>query len=617
MNETIFLIEDEIPKELFSIIKSNPKTKIFALNYQAHRSLEKHKILHELGDEFLTNSDKNLINQISIDSTVNWKKNIDKTLQFDNIELTQFIEFELLQYFLPIFRIAYSILRIIEKLKPEKVITKSTLNDFTKNICIKNKIKFSPFSNTEQLMLEYDRINVKINIFNSPFSFTMSRNFFSKLKSVIYKISNLFLNNSYDPKKKSILLLDFNPIQYYNLLDELTKKDHNVLLLNQRRPAVWNYESFKTIKKLKLKTINLHDYTKTNQEKLSKSLLELDNQLNILFRDDEKLKNFFQINSITFWPSIKKSFFDICKNRLKESITHIILLKDFFEKNNISSILEWAELSQEENEVLTISKQFKIPSILLQHAMYPTSKIWEPFSRFTLTYNHPSKSNIQAIWGESTQKHAESLGHNQNLRITGSPRHDKFFNYNSKKKSGKILLATTVISNYDTNFSTIDYFIKFNEFVKEVYRIIKKFPEKELIVKPHPVNDSLNDIISVLHEIDPKIKISHTQNLEKLIAECDLVITFNNSTIALESIILNVPVITLQVEEWANDISIVNSGAILAISEISEIENGVKKILNDRDFRQKLIHQSKEFVNNYMSHQGTASSKISNLINNL
>ena len=43
---------------------------------------------------------------------------------------------------------------------------------------------------------------------------------------------------------------------------------------------------------------------------------------------------------------------------------------------------------------------------------------------------------------------------------------DKFFNYNSKKKSGKILLATTVISNYDTNFSTIDYFIKFNEFVK-------------------------------------------------------------------------------------------------------------------------------------------------------
>ena len=30
-------------------------------------------------------------------------------------------------------------------LKPEKVITKSTLNDFTKNICIKNKISYAIF----------------------------------------------------------------------------------------------------------------------------------------------------------------------------------------------------------------------------------------------------------------------------------------------------------------------------------------------------------------------------------------------------------------------------------------------------------------------------------------
>ena len=616
MNETIFLIEDEIPKEFSSIMKSHPQAKILALNYPAHRSLEKNQIPHELGDKFLTKDDKNAINQTSIHSTINWEKNIGKTLEIENIELTQFIEFELLQYFLPIFRMGYSIVRIIEELKPETVIIKSTLNDFTKKLC-DNKINFLSIIKSDQPKLEYDRINIKIDILNRPISFTISRNLFSKLKSTIYKISNLFLNNSYDSKKKSILLLDFNPIQYENLLSELNKIEQNVLLLNQRRPAIWNYESFKIIKKLNVKSINLHDYTNTNHEKLSKSISYLDTQLEKIFQDEEKFKNFFQINSVSLWPSIKKSFSEICRNRLHESTTRIILLKNFFENNNISSILEWAELSQEENEVLTISKQFKIPSLLLQHAMYPTSKIWEPFSRFALTYNYPSKSDIQAIWGDLTQKHAESSGHNPNLRITGSPRHDKFFTYNNKKKSGKILLATTVISNYDTNFSTIDYFIKFNEFVKEVYRVIKKFPDKELIVKPHPVNDSLNDIINVLHEIDPKIKISHTQNLEKLIADCDLVITFNNSTVALESIILDVPVITLQVEEWANDISIVNSGAIMAISEISEIEGGVKKILSDDDYRQKLIHKSREFVNNYMSYQGTASSKISDLISNL
>ena len=241
--------------------------------------------------------------------------------------------------------------------------------------------------------------------------------------------------------------------------------------------------------------------------------------------------------------------------------------------------------------------------------MYPTSKIWEPFSRFALTYNYPSESDIQAVWGVLSKKHAESLGHNKNLVVTGSPRHDNFFMYKRKKKSGKILLATTVISNYDTNYSTIDYYVKFNEFVKEVCRVIKQFPDKELIVKPHPVNDSLNNIIAAIQHHDRPL-----YGIEKLIADCELVITFNNSTIALESIILGVPTITLEVEEWATDISIVNDGAILAISDITKIESGIKKILNDDDFRQKFLDSSKKFVNNYMSNQGNASSNISKLL---
>ena len=72
--------------------------------------------------------------------------------------------------------------------------------------------------------------------------------------------------------------------------------------------------------------------------------------------------------------------------------------------------------------------------------------------------------------------------------------------------------------------------------------------------------------------------------------------------------------ITLEVEEWTTDISIVNDGAILAISDITKIESGIKKILKDDDFRQKFLDNSKKFVNNYMSNQGNASSNISKLL---
>ena len=616
MNNTLFLIEDEVPDEIHSVKKIYSNPKIISLNYHAHRSLDKKNIVHDFGDKYLSTDDKNKINHLSINAAINWQKNLlnIEDLQIDNIDITKFLEFELLQYFLPIYRIAFSIIRIIEILKPETVVCTSVLNHFIKEICIKNKINFVPLSESKQPTLEYDKINIKYDILNFPISFTVSRKFFSKLKSVTSKISNLFLKHGYDLTTKSILLLDFNPIQYEKLLSELTKTDQNILLLNQRRPAVWNKQSFKIMKNSNVRIVNLYDYKKSNNGKIKESLSHLEKQIDKIFTNDKKFQIFFEINSISIWPSIQQSFFNICRNRLAESTTRIILLKEFFKKNNVSVILEWAELSQEEKEVLTIAKQNNIPSVLLQHAMYPTSKIWEPFSRFALTYNYPSESDIQAVWGVLSKKHAESLGHNKNLVVTGSPRHDNFFMYKRKKKSGKILLATTVISNYDTNYSTIDYYVKFNEFVKEVCRVIKQFPDKELIVKPHPVNDSLNNIIDVLHEIDPKIQITHTQNIEKLIADCELVITFNNSTIALESIILGVPTITLEVEEWATDISIVNDGAILAISDITKIESGIKKILNDDDFRQKFLDSSKKFVNNYMSNQGNASSNISKLL---
>jgi len=124
-------------------------------------------------------------------------------------------------------------------------------------------------------------------------------------------------------------------------------------------------------------------------------------------------------------------------------------------------------------------------------------------------------------------------------------------------------------------------------------------------------------MLDLIHEIDPQIKISHTQNLIDLISDCDLVITFNNSTIALESVILGVPAITLQVEEWATDMAIVNEGAILAITEQSEIRDGILKVLNDANFRSKMLENARKFVDNYMYYQGIASSQVGKLLSNI
>ncbi len=176
------------------------------------------------------------------------------------------------------------------------------------------------------------------------------------------------------------------------------------------------------------------------------------------------------------------------------------------------------------------------------------------------------------------------------------------------------MFATTQVSGIDAENSTTRAYLKFDEFVREVCRVAKLFPDKKLIVKPHPAPDFINNITELIKEIDPKITITHTTNIKELISCCDLLITFNNSTIALESIILEKPTISLQIEKWAEYGEIVKMGAVLSISEINEIENGMKRILYDEEFKKKIMENAKKFVQMYLSNRGTASKALAKVL---
>ena len=166
----------------------------------------------------------------------------------------------------------------------------------------------------------------------------------------------------------------------------------------------------------------------------------------------------------------------------------------------------------------------------------------------------------------------------------------------------------------DMNVRFVDGIGIFENFVKEVCMITKKFPDMQLIVKPHPQPDFLSNITKIIREIDSSIPILYNASLIDLINSCDLVITFNNSTVTLESMILGKPSISLQIEKWAEEDDLAKTGAFLPISKINEIEDAIKKILYDDEFKNNLLNNSKSFVNNYLSNPGTASNKLAKLL---
>ena len=602
--------------QLLIHIKNNPDLKIFSMNYLVHRELTKKGISHSIGDEYLTENDKIFVYDSAIDKSTSWgsHKNLAEFLIFHDINLSSLIEVEMYQYLTTVYRNVLSIIRIIEIEKPDQIIASTHLDNFLEIISKQNNIVLKLVQNKEKPSFFYDKINIKLNLYSIPISITLSRKNYLRVKSLVEKTINLLYNfepNTHTRNTKSILLLDFNPIPYDVLIKELSSLNKNILLLNQRRPAIWNLKSLRILKNSKCKIIHLSQFS-NDVKQHDIELQNLRKNFANIWTYDSIFENMFMVNSNSFWPSIKDSFSKICNSRFIESAKRILLLNELFNQYNISVILEWAEVGQEEKETLFVARQKGIRSIMLQHAMYPTGKIWDKFGRFLSFFSYPLLSDKQAIWGETFKNYALQYGHDEkNLMVTGSPRHDNFFNHRKKEKSaGIIVLATTGATEvFSENSLTLDY-TKFDDFIKEVCRVVKSLPNIQLIVKPHHQPDFVNNIIELIQEIDPNIKIILDTNLVELIDSCDLLITFKNSTIALESLILNKPTISLQTEKWAEEMEIVKMNALLSISDIDEIENGIKKMLFDNKFREQFLMNGKKFVQQYFANPGFASKTL-------
>ena len=615
MSKVIFLIQNGMDfSNLENEIKKASTHTIYSLDYESHKLLEKKKIAHKIGEDVLTPTDFNKIDSHSINCIKNCFNSYQEILTFEDIFLPELLEHEFFHYLNFQIFTAHVISKIMENEKAGSVIDFTNFGDYIKKIASFKKIKHTHFVITKNPGLYHDNIRIDFNLARIPINLKLSRKTFSQIKKPIQKFTNEIYNLEPDPKnKKNILLVSFDPLQYEEMLMEFKRKNINFLLLNLRKPAITNKKSLNIVKNSKAKIVDLSKFTKYVKSDILVAQKRLEVVIQNIFNDDLSFEKHFSVDKFSFWPSIKNSFRKICDSRFSESIQRIYLLNQLFTKFDISKILQWAEVGQEEKECILVGKKFKVPSFMLQHGRYQNSKKWDKFSHFLGRFPTPLLSDKQIVWGEITKRYALSYNHlTTNVLVTGSPRHDKFFNFSpmNNKKDGMILLATTGTHYISADSCTTGSQIKYDEYIKEVYRIVKSLPGKKLIAKPHPSPVLTKLAENLINEIDPSIRIIKNVELYKLINDCEVLITFNNSTTTLDAISMNKPVISLQTDSYANEDDIDQAGAILSIFEIKDLENGIKKILYDNDFKKKLMEKSDLFLQKYMKNQGHASESV-------
>ena len=592
-------------------------TKIFSLNIETHKHLEKRNLSHEIGETYLSENERIKLFDKTVDFHNWYEKNKDLNFfEFENINLLGLLDTVEFHTFLINELITFfTIHNIIEHEQPDRIFSSQNLSEIIK-LLVTDNIEYNFYTNQFSQKLQWDEITVKQNIGPLPISFNISRNTFSKIKSIWERIICSFFNlwfNFKNSDQKTILFLEFYPPLYEKLLFNLQKNGYNIIFLNRRKPAVFDYKSIKLLRKVNGKIINPNNLINSDEKNqiqiVANEYLE---KIESIFSKDEIFDNLFNFNNYNLWKLVKNKLLETYKIRLYDYVLSLKFSKNLFKKINVSCILGLNEIGETEKSIIA-SKNNKIPTILLEHGF---SNFSSESARFGILANYSNFNDKIAVWSDKQKSFLIDFFKLDPSRIivSGSPRHDYLFENNKPRintKNKTILIAPTPITQIQ-GFDTTDIHLQYELILRKILTILKKL-NCNIVIKLHPSQNIHNEMIkNLVSQIDKKIPIHLISPINELIDLSDIVITITPeswapSTIILESLIQNRPIININLDKHLQEFDFIKTESILSISNNSDIEKNISDLILDAKLQDKLIQNGQKFVKTFLHNPGTAS----------
>jgi hypothetical protein len=613
--KTLVLVEGKID---FSILKLEilKNSIIITFDINSHKSLSEKKITHNFVEDYFNEKDKKEIDDLALYLGINWHKHktIEKNLKYNELNLGTLLELEMPSYFFNHLKRVIGIKKILEKENPKKIISYS-LNNYIKHISKNSDIDLVLLKNNMSSNLFFDKIEIPLNLGFKNIKIKLSRKKYSILKNTVDKIFNLIGKTKFNKKElqnnQSILLVNFDTILYEDFLKSFSNSDKNIIILNQRRPSISNFETLQIIKNSNCKILCLKDFeskitknkNKLEQIKLNKKLKEILNQENLL-------NTIFSHNQESFWNIIKDEFSQIISSRFSERIEKLILIDEMFNEMNIKSVLDWAHTGMEEKEITFFANKKGISIFCLQHGIMTLNPKFEKYHPIMPVL--PSNNSKMLVWGKSMKNYL--LDHkidSKQITIVGSPRHDRFFRKKIVSNNNTILIASNLFFHVNFDGNDTRAYERFELYLKGILGYIKKNSNKKPIIKLHQTE--YFQISSIIKKIDSTIPIYQYEDILELIEKSDIVISLNYSTILLDALILNKPTMVILPEKQNyEEEEIIKKNAVLSVSNISELEIKMKQILFDENVRNNLMRNGKLFIEKYFSFQGNSCEILKN-----
>lgn len=552
-----------------------------------------------LSEDYLEAKDYDYIDKFSVSLARGWHnfkcKDGLAVTEADSIHLSTISEFDFEEFL--IWRIKYIEVarKAIDELSPKRVIVvddAGDLSDAVRLICGLTGIEAHYINPKPLLKRLLSGISAKIR--NS-----LSELFYLHLMD---SLARFFFMAS---KKCDLILID--PRAHSMLTGTHGLKDHaffmvekglaNRLYASRRKGSYISFD-------IPLRG-NLRKKVKSKANILLSRWRELSD--NKLFRDSLTYKG------IPLMPLVNSKLEEFFEESFLRTLRIMENIKYLHNKKTIRYIALRADGRQTEKAIITAAEKEDIPTLYITHGVLAENNCHDVlYCRKT------------AVWGKADFERYVSLGNGENrLVITGSPKYDRIFSKASTGSKFKtceslcldpakkiVVFATQPVTRF-SSYRTRD---ENRVLLESVLKAMKEFPGTQLVVKLHPFDSGIM-YNKVLNEYGGKRTIIVKDvDIFELISICDALITFS-STVGLEAMILDKPVITVNLGKRKDVLPFAERGAALGVYREEDISKALRAALEDEAVQGQLSEGSKKIVAYYVHKlDGRSSERVVNIM---
>ena len=609
---TYILESPEIPSSLLTEIKNNNTNTVIPLNHKLEKFLRDNNVRMISEEEILECSDFALIDKLTLKLSTKWyNEKTDEQIDYHNVNVTKVLRNELYQIFLRMVHRIILLQKLIKKINP-KIIKMTNfdtvLNEISVEIFNSRKIKIEVLdmeTNNVEIKSRFDKVNFSIRIFGKNKEFYLSKRTFSYIKYFYEKYWDLRYvlekgtKHNYKHNEKTFLLLDFNLTLHTSFIQYLSDKKYNLLLMNNRRPLIWNEKSLEISKELVFEKIKPIRYKFSQKDELFSNFSKLIEK-NFLYEE-------FNFSGIELGKYFLNMILYILEKRLPEIISKIDQIEKVITNKKIDGVWTLDDFG-EDRIFVNVFQNHNIPVLAflagnLTYQKQDNIDFVEPFAL-------DRTADKLLVWGQNDYKNCRETDVDlEKIESGGAPRYEKFNQISSTDNDYILVLVGAFPSTAHSIFLSTSFITKFENRINQVFLELKKF-NKKIILKRHPTQ-GINEIIDyekILLKIIPNSIVLKEADTIQLISKSSMIIT-TPSTVVEESILLNKPIILLPYLNNNDRIPYTTSGAVIEINNLENIYQKIHDCLYNENIKLELKIGREKFVKEVFSYSNSASEK--------